>query len=102
MEESINALITFIFIIISAAVSEWNTNKPKTDGAYRVKSSDYMGEFEYTAEYVRYKNDKKGSGRWMQRNKFNQLERIPLKEYPEKWRELTPAEFMEYCGLGEE
>jgi hypothetical protein len=83
-------------------MSEWKTNKPEVDGAYKVKASDYMGEFEYVAEYVRYKNDKKGSGRWMQRNKLMQLERVQRKEYPEAYRQLTRDEFMEYYGLGEE
>lgn len=83
-------------------MSEWNTNRPKEDGAYKVRASDYMGEFEYVAEYKKYKNDKKGSGRWMQREKNGQLVRCQRKEYPEAWRRLTREEFMEYHGLGEE
>ena len=27
---------------------------------------------------------------------------VTIREYPEKWRNLTRAEFMEYYGLGEE
>lgn len=83
-------------------MSEWKNGRPEVDGAYKVKASDYMGEFEYTAEYVRYKNDKKGSGRWMQRNSRMKLERVQRKEYPESYRNLTRSEFMEYYGLGEE
>lgn len=81
---------------------EWRTNKPEVDGAYKVKASDCMGEFQYIAEYVRYENDKKGSGRWMQRDKYKKLVRVQRKEYPEAYRKLTREEFMDYYGLGEE
>lgn len=80
---------------------EWQTKKPPENRALKVFASDYMGEFEYVAEWIPYKNQP-GKGRWMQRNERRVLERVQRKELPEKWRELTRDEFMEYYGLGEE
>lgn len=85
---------------------EWNSRKPIENIPYKVKASDYMGEFEFIAEWVPYslKGPKRqhGKGRWMQRNKQKQLEPVGRKEMPEKWRKLTVQEFMDYYGLGEE
>ena len=36
------------------------------------------------------------------KEQVQRLERVPRKEYPEAYRELTIEEFMEYYGLGEE
>lgn len=85
---------------------EWGTTKPIECIPYKVKSSDYMGEFEFIAEWVSYSfrgpKRQHGKGRWMQRNKRGELEPVGRKEKPEKWRKVTRQEFMDYYGLGEE
>lgn len=85
---------------------KWTTTKPIECIPYKVKASDYMGEFEFIAEWVPYslKGPKRqhGKGRWMQRNKQGELERVGRKEMPEKWRLLTPQESIDYYGLDEE
>jgi hypothetical protein len=85
---------------------EWTTTKPIANIPYKVSASDYMGDFEFIAEWVPYslKGPKRqhGKGRWMQRNEQGELERVGRKEMPEKWRKVTRQEFMDYYGLGEE
>lgn len=85
---------------------EWTTTKPIENIPYKVSASDYMGDFEFIAEWVPYslKGTKRqhGKGRWMQRNKQGELERVGRKEMPEKWRVLTPQESIDYYGLDEE
>lgn len=87
-------------------MSEWNSGKPPANTPVKVLASDYMGEFQFIAEWVPYslKGPKRqhGKGRWRQRNKLGILENVSRKEMPEKWRKLTREEFMEYHGLGEE
>lgn len=86
---------------------EWQKGIPKNHNRpYMLQSSDYMGEFEFIAEWVPYslKGPKRqhGKGRWMKRDSNNKLERVQRKEWPDIWRELTKEEFIEYYGLGEE
>ena len=85
---------------------EWSTKKPIANIPYKVIASDYMGEFQFIAEWIPYslKGPKRqhGKGRWMQRNKQKHLEVVGRKEMPEKWRALTRQEFMDYYGLSEE
>lgn len=80
----------------------WQTGKPKTEDVFMLCGSDYMGEYQFIAEWVKYKNDKKGNGRWMKRNERKELRAIDRKELPDKFRRLTKDEFMQYYDLGEE
>lgn len=83
---------------------EWKKGRPQENRPVMVTANDYMGEFQFIAEWVPYslKGPKRqhGKGRWMKRNERNQLERVGRKETPESWRELSQEEFMDYYGLG--
>jgi len=80
---------------------EWHKKYPETDTVAKIKVSDYMGEYEFIAEWVQYKNQK-GKGRWMKRNERRQLERLSRKELPDAWRYLDVQEAIEYFGLSED
>lgn len=80
--------------------------RPPDNTPVMVLSNDFMGNFEFIAQWVPYslKGPKRqhGKGRWMQVNKYGILERVGRKEMPESWRELSKEELIEYYGLGEE
>jgi hypothetical protein len=80
--------------------------KPEPNRPVMVTASDFMGDFQYIAEWVPYSlNGPKrqhGKGRWMKRNESGKLERVQRKELPDSWRELTMQEFVNYYGLGPE
>lgn len=80
--------------------------RPPDNTPVMVLSNDFMGNFEFVAQWVPYslKGPKRqhGKGRWMKRNERGTLERVQRKEMPDTWRELTKEELVNYYGLGPE